>query len=170
MPYGSGFPARTETANLNSRMDDTNNIQTPSTEPRPAVPPEINTPDPEAERLRAENIELKNAIRLRDARERLDELLEAAEAHSPDLLFGSVKEDLQFSDEGELQNAAALVERLKKQFPEQFGARRPAPSIDGAAGTGSRRHLLSAETLSSMTPAQIQKLDWAEVRRVLSER
>lgn len=149
-------------------MDDTNNIQTPSTEPQPAVPSEINTPDPETERLRAENIELRNSIRMRDARERIDEMLRAAEAHSPDLLFASVEDDLQFSDDGELQNAAALIDRLKRRFPEQFGARRTVPSIDGAAGSGGQA-LLSAETLGRMTPAQIQKLDWAEVRRVLND-
>lgn len=107
---------------------------------------------------------------MRDARTRIGELLEAAEAQSPELLFASVKDDLQFSADGELENAAALVDRLKKQFPEQFGARRPAASIDAAAGTGGRSSLLSPETLSRMTPAQIQKLDWAEVRRVLSDR
>jgi hypothetical protein len=154
-------------------MDDTNNIRTPSTEPpsgnEPTVLPDTN-PDPETEQLRAENIELKNSIRMRDSREMVNELLRAAEANLPDLLFASIKDDLQFSDSGELQNAAALVDRLKRQFPEQFGQRRPAPSIDGGAGTGSPMQLLSAESLARMTPAQIQKLDWAEVRRVLTER
>jgi hypothetical protein len=153
-------------------MDDMNNIQTQSTEPQagdePAVPSEINQTDPETERLRAENIELKNAIRMRDARERIGEMLNAAEAHSPDLLFASVKDDLQFSDNGELQNAAALVDRMKRQFPEQFGPRLTAPSIDGGAGTGGRTQLVSRESLARMTPAQIQKLDWAEVTRVLN--
>ncbi len=151
-------------------MDDTNNIQTPSTEPQPAVPPDINPPDPEAERLRAENIELKNAIRMRDARERVTGLLEAAEAVSPELLFGAVRGELEFSDDGELQNAAALVDKLKRQFPEQFGRPRHAASIDAAAGTGSRTQPLTAESLARMTPEQIQKLDWAEVRRVLGGR
>ena len=150
-------------------MDDTNNIQTPSTEPPGAVPPDINPPDPEAERLRAENIELRTEIRMRDARDRITELLAAAEANSPDLLFGAVRDDLQFADDGELRNAAALVERLKRQYPEQFGRRRVAQSIDGGAGTA-RTQLLSAESLAHMTPAQIQKLDWAEVRRVLTDR
>ena len=151
-------------------MDDTNNIQTPSTEPPDAVPTDINPPDPETERLRAENIELKRAIRTRDARNRLNELLNAAEAHSPELLIESVAGDLQFSDAGELENAAALVDRLKRRFPEQFGRRTNAASIDAGAGTSAPRQLISAETLSRMTPAQIQKLDWAEVRQVLSER
>ena len=155
-------------------MDETNNIQTPSTEPPTdngaAVPPDINPPDPEAERLRAENIELKIQIRMRDARERMTELLAAAEANSPDLLFASVKGDLQFADNGELENAAALVARLRARFPEQFGRRPNTASIDAGAGTGAQRPFISAETLARMTPAQIQKLDWAEVRQVLSER
>jgi len=151
-------------------MDETNNIQTPSTEPPGAVPPDINPPDPEAERLRAENIELKRAIRTRDARHRLMELLRASEAHSPDLLIESVIGDLQFSNDGELENAAALVARLKRRFPEQFESKPPATSIDGGAGTGAPRQPISAESLARMTPAQIQKLDWADVRQVLSER
>jgi hypothetical protein len=151
-------------------MDDTNNIQTPSTEPLLVVPPDTNPPDPEAERLRAENIELKQEIRMRDARERMIEQLEAAEANSPELLFGAVKDDLQFSGDGELENAAALLARLKARFPEQFGRRTNAASIDGGAGTGARRQYISAETLARMKPAQIQKLDWAEVRQVLSEK
>ena len=151
-------------------MDDTNNIPTPSTEP-PPVPPDINPSDPETERLRAENNELKLQIRTRDARERMTELLKAAEANSPDLLFGAVKDDLHFSGDGELENAAALVARLKSRFPEQFGRRTTnTASIDGGAGTGAPRSFISAETLARMTPAQIQKLDWAEVRQVLSER
>ncbi len=151
-------------------MDDTNNLQTPSTEPPAAVPPDINPPDPETERLRAENIELKLQIRTRDARHRLNKLLNAAEAHSPELLIESIAGDLQFSDNGELENAAVLVDRLKRRFPEQFGRRTNAASIDAGAGTAAPRQLISAETLSRMTPAQIQKLDWAEVRQVLSEK
>ena len=149
-------------------MDETNNIQTITTEPEDTVLSTTNTPDPEIERLRAENIELRNTARLRDARERMADLLRAADAHSPELLFDSVKNDLQFTDDGELQNAAALVERMKRRFPEQFGKRQPTGSIDGGAGTGSRTQMISAETLARMTPAQIQKLDWAEVRRILS--
>ncbi|MGD9590578.1 MAG: hypothetical protein AB7Q37_11280 [Pyrinomonadaceae bacterium] len=153
-------------------MDDTNNLTTPSTEPPTengaAVPPDINPPDPEAERLRAENTELKQEIRIRDARERMTELRAAAEAASPDLLFDAVRGELQFSDDGELQNAAALLARLKTRFPEQFERKPPVGSIDGGAGTGSPRQPVSAAMLGRMTPAQIQKLDWAEVKRVLS--
>ncbi len=153
-------------------MNDTTNIQTQSTELpdayHPAVPSAIVERDPEAARLRAENIELRNAIRIRDAGEQIGRLLAAADARSPGLLFESVQDDLQFSAEGELQNAAALVDRLKKRFPEQFGREFSVGSIDAAAGAASRLPLLSAETLAHMTPAQIQKLDWAEIRRVLS--
>ena len=155
-------------------MNDKNNIQTQTTEPPPAhgpaVSPDNHLHDPEAERLRAENTELKNSIRFRDARERIGQLLAAADARSPELLFDSIKADLQFSGEGELQNAAALIERLKKTFPEQFGRPHPAGSIDAAAGTASKTPFLTAEALARMTPAQIQKLDWADVRRVLSDR
>jgi hypothetical protein len=43
-------------------------------------------------------------------------------------------------------------------------------SIDGGTGTRSPSQLLSAESLSRMSPAQIQKLNWDDVRRVISER
>lgn len=156
-------------------METKNNIQTQSTEPEavnePAeIPSEINQPDPEAERLRAENAELKAAIRLRNGKERISDLLSSANARSPDLLFAAIRDDLQFDDDGELLNAGALVAELKKRHPEQFGPARAAGSID--AGVGSRRAAdhISPESLARMTPSQIQKLDWAEVRRVLSER
>lgn len=136
-----------------------------------SVPPEIDQPDPEVEWLRTENESLRNSIRERDARDQIEQLLTAADAHSTGLLFKAVKDDLQFDDDGKLQNAAALVERLKRRYPEQFGPTRRAPvSIDGGAGSSNPSQLLSAESLARMTPAQIQKLDWAEVRRVLSEK
>ena len=40
----------------------------------------------------------------------------------------------------------------------------------GYAFAGDHPRWTEAETLARMTPAQIQKLDWAEVRQVLSER
>jgi hypothetical protein len=147
-------------------MDDTNNIQTPSKEPPEAVPPDINQPDPEAERLRAENLELKQKIRMRDARERMIELLEAAEATSPDLLFAAVRNRLQFSDDGELQNAAALVQRLKERFPGYFGRTPAVGTIDAAAGNSETP--LTPEMLRNMTPEQIARLDWNDVRAALS--
>lgn len=154
-------------------MNDTHNEETPTTEHdasnEQSIPPDINQYYPEVERLRAENEQLKNTIRTRDAREIVTEMLQAAEARSPELLFAAVKDELQFSDDGQLRNAAELADGLRSRFPEQFGAKHTTPSIDGGAGTGGDggRPPLSAESLARMTPGQIRKLDWSEVRRTL---
>lgn len=84
------------------------------------------------------------------------------------MLFGSAKESLQFDAEGKVTNAAALVEQLRKSFPEQFGIDRPA-SIDGGAGRSNDAGYLTKEKLAMMSAADIAKLDWQEVKRVLAE-
>jgi len=116
----------------------------------------------------AETEELRNSIRMRDARDELTAALQKAGARSPELLFGSAKESLQFDGEGKVTNSAALVEQLKRNFPEQFGVEHPA-SIDGGAGRASDTGYLTKEKLAMMSAHDIAKLDWQEVRRVLSE-
>jgi hypothetical protein len=116
----------------------------------------------------AETDELRNSIRMRDARDELTAALTRAGARSPELLFGSAKESLQFDPEGKVSNAAALVEQLKRSFPEQFGVERLA-SIDGGAGRANDTGYLTKEKLAMMSAHDIAKLDWQEVRRVLSE-
>ncbi len=121
----------------------------------------------EVEQLRRENEELKQTARMNAARGLLTQELTNANARSPGLLFETVRADIQFDDRGEPLNTAALVADLRSKFPEQFGADRSA-SIDAAAGVGTRPNFLSAETLSRMTPQEIARLDWNEVRSVLS--
>ena len=131
---------------------------------------EANVPkSAEIDALRVENDELRTVIRLRDARDRITALLKTAGARSPDLMFDAAKESLQFGDDGELQNSEAIVVELKRKFPEQFGGdRAPVPPIDGGAGTGSATNVLTKEALAEMKPADIARLDWDEVRQVLS--
>jgi hypothetical protein len=117
----------------------------------------------------AETEELKKTLQFRDAREEMTAALTKAGARSPELLFNSAKESLQFDGEGKVANGAALVEQLKKSFPEQFGTERPSGSIDGGAGAGSETAYLTKEKLARMTAAEISKLDWTDVRKVLSE-
>lgn len=126
--------------------------------------------DFELEILKAENEDLKNTLRIRNAREEITKALEKAGARSPELLFDSAKGDLQFAEDGKLSNAAAIFERLQQRFPEQFGVERPKDSIDGGAGINGSGVLLTREALKSMKPAEIAALDWRDVRRVLSER
>lgn len=119
--------------------------------------------------LQAENEELRDRLKLRDAREEMTGILRSAGARSPELLFNSSKDSLQFDSNGKVVNSAALVEQLKRSFPEQFGSSVPNGSIDGAAGRSERTDYLTKEKLQKMTPAEIARLDWQEVRKVLSE-
>jgi hypothetical protein len=119
--------------------------------------------------LQAENEELKKSLRLRDARDEITAALKKAGARSPELLFNSTKESLQFDAEGKVANSTALVERLQGKFPEQFGFEAPAGSIDGGAGKNTDTNYLTKEKLSKMTAAEISKLDWQDVRKVLAE-
>jgi len=119
----------------------------------------------ELETLRRENEELKTATRLRDARESLAAELERAGARSPELMFAAVMGELEFDDQGKVQNSAALISLLRRSYPEQFDDQVRTGSIDAGAGRGTR--MLTAGALARMTPAEIARLDWAEVRETL---
>ena len=116
--------------------------------------------------LQAENEQLKATIRLTEAHRQMTGELGRIGAKSPELLFEAVKADLQFGDDGKLQNAAALVGELKALFPEQFGTHTPA-GIDAGAGR-QQPPALTRDALAKMQPAEIAALDWADVRRVLA--
>jgi molybdopterin converting factor small subunit len=119
-------------------------------------------------KLRAEVGELQGELRLRGARDAIVRLLEAAGARSPELLFGTVREKLQFASDGTVENSAALVDHLRRQVPEQFGQPQAVTSIDAGSGAVSARPL-TKHALAKMTPEQISQLDWAAVRQVLSQ-
>lgn len=118
------------------------------------------------ESLAAENAELRTAVRAAAAKEQIMASLTKAGARSPSLLFDAAKGDLQFADDGKPVNSAAIVERLTREFPEQFGMENPA-SIEAGAGRIAPP-ALTKEALSRMSASEIAKLDWAEVRQVLS--
>lgn len=107
---------------------------------------------------------------MRDAREQMTQSLVKAGAVSPDLLFDSTTASMQFDEDGKLVNGAAMLEHLKKTLPEQFrNDKPPQGSIDGGAGRGGAAYL-TKESLAKMSAAEIGKLDWQDVRRVLGER
>ena len=118
-------------------------------------------------RLQLENTELRAAASLSAAREQITSELAKAGARSPALMFDAAKSDLQFADDGSVLNAAAMVGKLKAKFPEQFGVDRPNTSVDAGAGRINRPSL-TKEALAAMKPSEIAKLDWADVRNVLS--
>jgi len=132
----------------------------------PLQPPATAGVSDSLDALKAENEQLRTQMRLDKAHRQITGELEKAGARSPELLFGTIGGDVQFGEEGEILNSAALLDRLKSRFPEQFGRDIPQ-SIDGGAGlAGTPR--LTKEALRRMKPAEIAELDWADVRRVLS--
>ena len=127
-------------------------------------------PDARIEPLAQENAQLREMLRIRDARDEITDALRAAGARSPGLLFAGVVGDLQFDADGHVANSAALVEKMKRTYPEQFGRDAAATRIDAGAGGASQARYLTKEMLAKMKPAEIGKLDWADVRSVLSEK
>lgn len=123
----------------------------------------------EIDALKTENEKLKTQIRMDKAHSEMTRRLANAGAWSPGLMFGAVTGDLQFDDEGKLLNGASVVDRLKRDFPESFVSGSRPGTIDGGAGIG-RGNALTREALSKMSPEEIRKLDWEDVRRVLNER
>jgi hypothetical protein len=120
--------------------------------------------------LRAENEKLKESLRLRDAHDTLKQKLKKAGARTPKLLLEAAKHALRFTADGMLENAHEVIDDLRDRFPEQFGRdiyRDPHMSIDAGSGRDSKP-TLTREALAKMKPEQIAKLDWSDVRRVLS--
>ena len=131
---------------------------------------EVGQPDPELERLAAENEELRQEIRMRIAAYDVENRLAAAGARTPGLLAGRAKEAFQFGEDGTLLNPEAIVESLRQSYPEQFGGDVPrVRSIDAAAGRNAAPPL-TRDALSRMSVAEIQRLDWEEIRDVLSSK
>lgn len=125
-----------------------------------------NDPETQLTQLREENARLKGEMRLGTAHRLITEDLKMAGARSPELMFSAVKAELQFGDDGTLLNAAALVNRLRTAFPEQFGSQ-PTISIDAGAGRQAAPRL-TREALARMKPAEVASLDWDLVKDVLA--
>lgn len=125
------------------------------------------TPD-ETEMLRQENERLKQQMRLGEIRDSVTTELTRAGAHSADLLFDLLRERLRFDDDDKPENVAELIASIRTEFPMQFEQTSAEGSIDAGSGTSGRTAFLSPEALAKMTPAEIKRLDWTEVRQVLA--
>ncbi len=117
--------------------------------------------------LQAENEQLKATIRLNEAHRQITGELAQAGARSPELLFNSVRDALQFADDGTLLNSAALLQKLRDAHPEQFGTHQPIGSIDAGAGIATAPQL-TRDALRKMKPAEVAELDWNDIKRVLA--
>ena len=132
-----------------------------------AETPPVPESNAEVETLRVENEKLKGEIRSGKARAALAKEFTVSGARSPELLIAAAEKEIQFDDDGEPVNIAAVIVKMTQHYPEQFGTDKPA-SIDAGAGRSSQTSFLTREALSKMKPEEIARLDWNEVRSVLS--
>lgn len=122
----------------------------------------------ELERLKKENADLTAANRLRDAKDEVVAALKAAGNNSPELAFAAIKEGLKFDDAGKLINSKDLIDGFKTTYPDQFGTPKPDAGINGGSGQEGGTKKLTKEILATMSPADIQKLDWEEVKTAMA--
>ena len=158
------FQFRASSSRLGSRMND-ESLQIAGDE---TVNAEVVTEsNAELEMLRQQNEELKTEIRATKARAALTAELTVAGSRSPELLIAAAEKELQFDDDGEPVNVAAVISKLSQHYPEQFGADAPI-SIDAGAGRTNQNNFLTREALRAMKPQEIARLDWNDVRSVLA--
>ncbi len=86
------------------------------------------------DQLAAELAATKRENQLLKAEGEMVKALADAGANAPELLFKSVKSDLEFDDAGKLTNLTILIDDLKKSYANQFGIEKPKDSIDGGKG------------------------------------
>lgn len=132
-----------------------------------AETPPVPEGNAELETLRTQNEELRSAIGAIKARAALTAELTIAGARSPELLIAAAEKEIQFDEEGEPVNVAGVVSNLTQKYPAQFGTETPAP-IDAGAGRTGQNNFLTLDALSKMKPEEVAKLDWNDVRSVLS--
>jgi len=132
-----------------------------------AEQPMVSESNAELETLRQQNEELKKEIRLGKARAALTGELTASGARSPELLIAAAEKEIQFDDDGEPINIAAVISKLTQNYPAQFGPEKPM-CIDAGAGRFNQNNFLTREALAKMKPEEIARLDWNDVRSVLS--
>ncbi len=104
---------------------------------------------------------------MRDAKDDVVAALEKAGTKATGLMWNAIKGDLEFDDKGKLTNLDSLVKDLQAEYPEQFGIPKPGESID-AAGKPVGGNALTKEKLAKMTPTEISKLPWDEVKKVMA--
>lgn len=119
--------------------------------------------------LKAENESLKLQLQLKNARDLSVEKLRSLGAHSPTLIFDAIAPSIRFDDDGAPKDLNLLIDKLLREHPEQFSAQY-APTAPDGMNVRMQTPTLTRETLSQMSAAEISKLDWDDVKRVLEGR
>lgn len=121
----------------------------------------------ETERLAAELKEMKAEVQLRDARDAITDALKEAGARNPKLLFAAVRDQLEFDEAGKLKDLAGMVKDLSDTYPEQFGKGETPGKVDAGAGNEDKAKGLTQAELEKMTPQEIARLPWDDVKAAL---
>lgn len=123
----------------------------------------------DAEKKDAEIIDLKNTIRLRDAKDEVVAALTKEGAKGTDLMWKAIKGEIEFDEKtGKATNLKELIKDLKADYPDSFGEPKPTEGIDGGKGQDQNTGTLTKEKLAAMSPKEIQALDWEEVKKVMA--
>ena len=129
--------------------------------------PSVPESNAELETLRTQNEELRSEIRTMKTRAALTAELTAAGGRSPELLIAAAEKEVQFDESGEPINIAAVIANLTQKYPAQFVPDKPA-SIDAGTGRSNQNNFLTRDALSKMKPEEVARLDWNDVRQILS--
>lgn len=132
---------------------------TTTTEPIETL--EAETPD-----LAAENAVLRTRVREMAASQALNAALEKAGVAATSLVTKALIADVQFDDADAPVNVAALIAKARGEFPDVF--RNDAVNGIDARVASPPPESLTREMLKKMSPAEIAKLEWEQVRAALS--
>ena len=121
----------------------------------------------EEERTKAEIADLQTQIKTRDARDAVNTEAAKLGVKNPGLIYKLVKDELEFSADGKVSNLAEVFDSAKTEYPDLFD-NKPNQSIDAGAGTTGGGKPLTKEMLATMTPGEINALDWNVVSKILS--
>lgn len=132
-----------------------------TTTTEPTETPETETPD-----LAAENATLRTRVREMAASQALNAALEKAGVTATSLVTKALIADVQFDDADAPVNVAALIAKARGEFPAVFRSD-AANGIDARVASPPPERL-TREMLKKMSPAEIAKLDWEQVRAALS--
>jgi hypothetical protein len=97
------------------------------------------------------DLEEKNAkLREKAARSALIDEATKANALRPDAVYKLVKDDAEYDDDGEITNAAALIQEARKTAPELFGTKQ------GGQGNGGAQDAEGGEDTSSFGVSRLR--------------
>ena len=77
--------------------------------------------------------------------------------------------NLQAAVTGEIAEMRSELARLSQRVDQRLDSSAALPPIDGGAGSRQASSTLTKEALARMKPADISRLNWADVKEVLKQ-